>query len=147
MQSYRLRPAIAICAVALILGAVACEPSSGDDASTSGGDSGGVVQPDNSPDPLSIVVDGGNCFGKENGTVTVKISLIRPGGGYSVKTLYPVEAHKNGAIATSSGSADANGKATWSFSCGKLPKGPNYRIEATDMNTGSKGTSTFDVLR
>jgi hypothetical protein len=150
MRSIRLRSiTLPVGAVALVLGAVACDPSSSDSTSggTTGGNSnGGVVQPDNSPDPLNVVVNGGNCYGSKNGTVEVRISRIRPGGGYSVKALYPLATHKNSVIANSSGAADDEGKATWSFTCGKLRKNPNYRIEAFDMNTGGKGTGTFDVL-
>lgn len=150
MQPYRLRTvSLTICATVFALGAVACEPQSdsGTSGGTTGGNSnGGVVQPDNSPDPLTVIVNGTNCYGSRNGTVEVKISRIRPGGGYSVKALYPLATHNNSVIAYSSGAANAEGKATWSFTCGKLRKNPNYRIEATDMNTGGKGTATFDVL-
>jgi hypothetical protein len=135
----------------LVLGAVACDPSSSDSSSTSGGTTGGdsngdVVQPDNSPDPLSVVTNGNNCYGDKNGTVEVKISLIRSGGRYSVKALYPLDSHNNRVINSSSGNANSEGKATWSFTCGELPKDTNYRVEATDMNTGGKGTGAFDVL-
>lgn len=150
MRSNRLRStALTIGAIALVLGAVACDPATSDDSSTSGGTSGGGTSGGNvtetKPTPLLVSIrEGMNC--QKGGPIKVVVSGNDGKTLYKVAIRYPVNTHEEKELSNHTIGSNADGEAIFNTSCKGLQKG-SYGVTAKDLNTGAEGKGYFDVLK